>query len=112
MNAGDMIAITCVALGAPLPYITWSKNGSDLSNDSRHTISEVLVSQGGMTFVKSDLEICATEGETDSLEYECSADNEAGSDSASFQLSVTTTGIYIRMQTLHNDYNPCSHTPS
>ena len=87
MNAGDMIAFTCVALGAPLPYITWSKNGSDLSNDSRHTISQVLISQGGITFVKSDLEICATE-ERDSGRFGCTANSADSSDTGSFNLSV------------------------
>ena len=66
-----------MASGSPLPTVTWSKNGSILSNSSELYIHQVLVTDGGLTFVESVLRMCNVE-ESD---YWCSADNLIGNES-------------------------------
>ena len=91
-DAGNTVLFTCVAVGDPLPSITWSRqNGSVLENNSRITILEELVSEGGLTFVKSILEVCSLEV-SDSSNYSCSAQNDFGSDTSTFELSVSPEG--------------------
>ena len=66
-----------MASGSPLPSVTWSKNGSILSNSSEFYVHQVLVTDGGLTFVESVLQMCNVE-ESD---YWCSADNLIGNES-------------------------------
>ena len=94
MDNGDTIAFTCVAYGTPLPYITWSRNDSSLSNYSYVTVFEEFMSHNGVTVVKSTLEICGASLE-DSGEYSCSADSGISSESFSFVLQVVIEGEVI-----------------
>ena len=87
VDAGITITFVCVAYGDPNPSISWNRGDALLSNDSRVTIYEELVTENGMTFVQSILELCSAE-EADGGQYSCFADNTLGNDTASFLLAV------------------------
>ena len=85
-------AVFCVGYGKPVPYIAWSRNGSEMTNNSRVTISEKLVTDdSGTIYVKSTIEFCDSRV-SDSGEYSCTADNGAGQDSFLFELQVIVEG--------------------
>ena len=86
---GNTVLLTCVAYGDQPLNISWSREGSVLMNDSqRITIYEEEVEEGGITFIQSILQICSTEAD-DAGVYSCNVDNEAGNDTANFELTVT-----------------------
>ena len=87
VDAGNTITFACVAYGDPNPSISWNRGDTLLSNDSRVTIYEELVTENGVTFVQSILEMCSAE-EADGGQYSCFADNTLGNDTASFILAV------------------------
>jgi len=96
------VVLACVGYGSPqMPSVTWSKDGVMLVNSTRITIFENQVSESGFTFVKSMLEICATQA-ADSGQYSCSIEILGGiqmNDSATFDLSVTlSVGEYRSMK--------------
>ena len=70
----------------------WSHDNIDLSNDSQITIYEELVVVGGLTFVKSILEICSISA-PDGGEYHCTASNQNGTHTANFNLTVLSKGM-------------------
>ena len=76
-----------MASGDPSPSISWNRGDTVLNNDSRVTIYEDLVTENGVTFVWSILELCSAE-EADAGQYSCFADNTFGNDTASFVLAV------------------------
>ena len=59
MEAGSAILFPCVGFGDPTPSVTWSTGGVQLSNNSRITVYEELVTEDGVEFVQSALEICS-----------------------------------------------------
>ena len=75
--------------GQPLPSLTWSKNGTVVSNNSRNIIDEEQVTEKEIAFVKSKLEICSADL-SDSGLYTCFADNGRTNDTISFELTVVT----------------------
>ena len=77
----------CVASGDPAPSISWSRGGAPLSNGTRFSIYEELVTVNGVTFVESILVICSVE-QGDAAQYSCVASNSIGSDTANFNLTV------------------------
>ena len=86
---GDTVLLTCVAYGDLPLSISWSRDGSTLMNYSqRITIFEEEVEEGGITFIQSILQICSTEA-NDAGVYSCIAENDAGNDTAAFELTVT-----------------------
>ena len=91
-DAGQTLTFTCVAYGVPLPTITWSQGDTLLSNDTdtRVTIYNEEVEEGGLVFFQSILEICSAEL-IDSGVYSCNADNGMTNDSVSFELRVAPT---------------------
>ena len=92
VNVGTTVLITCVASGDSPTFITWSNQSEpQLTNSSRVTIYEELVTEGGVTFVQSILEICSVQ-ETDASNYTCSAENDLGTDNATFELAVNPEG--------------------
>ena len=91
MEAGSTVVLACVGFGDPLPSISWSIEGDQLSNNSRLTIYEDLVTENGVEYARSVLEICSVE-EADGLEYSCNVGNALGNASVSFELSVTAAG--------------------
>ena len=61
------------------------------------TIYEELVTEGGLTFVQSILELCSVET-MDSGEYSCIVESGATSDTEVTQLTVVdNTGVYVHM---------------
>jgi len=86
------VVLACVGYGSPqMPSVTWSKDGVVLVNSTRITIFENQVTESGFTFVKSILEICATQ-DADSGQYRCSANNTISFETADFALQVNTEG--------------------
>ena len=92
VDAGNTIVAVCVAYGDPNPSITWSRGDAVVSNDSRVTIYEELVTENGVTFVQSIIEVCSAE-ETDAGQYSCFAENAFGNDTAVIELTVNAQGI-------------------
>ena len=89
--AGNTIVMACVGSGSPTPSLNWSRNGMELTNDSRFTIYNELVTENGVTFIESILEICSI-GEADAGEYTCAVANQAGADTVTVQVTVTGSG--------------------
>ena len=85
---GDTVLLSCVATGDLPLSISWNRKGSVLMNDSqRITITEREIEEGGTTFIRAILRICST-GANDAGVYSCIAENEAGNDTATFELNV------------------------
>jgi len=91
VEAGSTVVFACVGFGDPTPSVTWSTGGVQLSNNSRITIYEELVTENGVDFVQSILEICSAE-EADGGLYSCTVGNALGNASVNFELSVTAAG--------------------
>ena len=92
VNATNTVLLTCVAYGDLPLGISWSREGSNLMNDSqRITIYEEQFEENGVTFVQSILQICSTEID-DSGVYSCTAENNAGNITSAFELAVTISG--------------------
>ena len=89
---GNTITFVCVAYGIPDPSISWNRGDTTLSNGSRVTIYEELLTDNGVTFVQSILELCSAEVE-DAGEYSCFAKNTLGNDTAAFVLTVNGKAI-------------------
>ena len=94
VNMGDVVTFQCVATGIPAPFITWFRNGTELSN-SRVTLND----PSGSTDIDGDGEMILQTSRTlnlnmtengDSGSYECRASNDAtpGEDSESFEVIV------------------------
>jgi len=92
VDAGNTITFVCVAYGNPNPSISWNRGDTLLSNDSRVTIYEELVTENGVTFVQSILELCSAEV-ADGGQYSCFVDNTLGNDTESFELTVNATSM-------------------
>ena len=91
-DSGSTVVLACVGYGSPqVSSVTWSKDGVVLVNSTRITIFENQVTESGFTFVKSILEICATQ-DADSGQYRCSANNTISFETADFELQVNTEG--------------------
>ena len=88
VEAGSTTVLSCVGFGDPIPYVTWTRGATELSNGSRTTICERLVTSNGVMFVQSILQICSV-GETDIGQYSCTVGNAVGNTSVDFELSVT-----------------------
>ena len=78
------VLLTCVAYGFPLPTLTWSKARNSVTNG---TVRNDIVVKGGVTFVRSVLQLCGTTV-ADSGQYTCTADNEITIANANFRLTV------------------------
>jgi len=87
VDAGNTITFVCVASGDPNPSISWNRGDTVLSNDSQITTFEELVTEIGLTFVRSILELCSAE-QADNGQYTCFAENTFGNNVASFVLTV------------------------
>ena len=94
VDAGSAASLTCVAYGEPIvPSITWSRNDGDLSNDSRITVLNEIVAEGGVRFAKSTLEICSNDN-TDEEVYNCTATAGTTNDIFSFHfIPITAEGM-------------------
>ena len=91
VNSDDTLTVSCVAYGDPLPHLSWRKDGVELANGSQIQIYEERVTESGITFIKSILEICSA-SEADIGQYSCTANNTLGFETAEFELQVNTEG--------------------
>ena len=87
VDAGYTITFACVAYGDPHPSISWNTRDTPLNNNSRVTIYEELVTENGITFMQSILELCSAEV-VDAGLYSCFTGNTLGNDTTSFVLTV------------------------
>ena len=92
VDEGNSILLTCVALGYPRPYITWSNSyyGTTYGNGTetdRYKVTERVVTQNDVEFVTSVFEICGVEFE-DAGEYRCTAQNSVGASYVLFNITV------------------------
>ncbi|TGZ59025.1 hypothetical protein CRM22_009321 [Opisthorchis felineus] len=86
MKPGEQLTITCVAMGKPLPEVTWIKNGKSLNLvDKSVRVEEIKISDEQ---TESILEISSLI-RIDSGEYKCLAHNSLGEASVSFSLQVS-----------------------
>lgn len=70
---GSDVALSCAAVGAPLPSIIWrTAGGVDVVNDSSVTISTVVTVEGGAAIVRSTLSLTAVVADAG---YICVASN-------------------------------------
>ena len=99
VDAGNTVLFACVGYGTPDPDITWTRGGNQLTNDSRIIIYEKLLTEGGVTYAQSILQLCSAEV-TDAGLYSCNMSNMLGNTSSNFELNVTVGGkhtiIYIQ----------------
>jgi len=70
VEADSTVVLTCAAVGRPLPLIHWTRNGTTLV-DNTTVMYQKLVTEGGITFVRSFLQTCAT----NSNNFSCIANN-------------------------------------
>ena len=85
---GSSMTVFCVASGIYLPTVTWRRGQEVLSNSSTLTISESTETN---SVVNSSLMISVFT-RSDAGQYSCDVTNEAGNDTASFELILQ--GIY------------------
>ena len=84
---GDTALLGCVGYGQPYVLITWSKNGESIMNNSRVTINETEITQGGRLFRQSFLELCSVEFSDDG-NYTCTLSNGQATINATSKLIV------------------------
>ena len=84
---GSSVTVFCVARGIYLPTVTWRRGQDVLSNSSTLTISETSEAN---SVINSSLMISVFT-RSDAGQYSCDVTNEAGNDTASFEL--VTLGI-------------------
>ena len=116
---GSTLIFVCVVYSLPLPStITWTFNNS-LITTSETNVSAVNIYQSQFevsdaVFLRSMLEICGVT-EAQAGYYACSAEGDAGSDSAMFTLSVQPQGMDKRLFNLPPQFSrlgiqgPASH---
>ena len=70
------ITIQCPTSGVPTPTITWTKDGEQITNDSRYTIQD-----DGSLLISEAVD-------EDSARYTCIAESIFGEDSASSEVQI------------------------
>ena len=83
MEAGSTVILSCAGFGDPTPSVTWNMGSTQLSNSSQITIYTELVTEVGVDFVHSILEVCNVD-EATSGEYSCTVGNVFGDASFNF----------------------------
>jgi len=91
VEVGSNVVLACVGIGNPSPSVSWSTDSVYLSNSSQISIYEELVTEDGVVFVQSILEICNVD-EADGGQYTCTVSNALNNASVDFELSVMATG--------------------
>ena len=87
MDIGNTVIMACVATGFPTPSISWAMEVTELYNDSRVTIYDEILEEGGVIFTRSILEICSLTVE-DGGQYSCTASNPGSDDTVNFVLTI------------------------
>ena len=97
--AGSTLLLPCVAYSysddesaIPLSTPTWKKGDTLLQNDSRVIVHEAVhMTRGGLTLIKSVLELCSVDLE-DSGTYSCIVSTgEEEQDTSTFQIVILST---------------------
>ena len=89
-DEGSTVLAVCVGNGNPLPGISWSREGTILTNGSlsdRVSVWQETVEEDGVLFVQSVLQLCSLDG-SDTGEYTCTVANDQVADSISFSVTV------------------------
>ena len=96
LSPGDTLTLSCVGYGNPLPSVFWSRSDTNqvLTNSSQMSIFEETLSESGVTFVKSILQVCSVQPSMTG-EYSCTSQNELGNETATFELTVND-GMYMQ----------------
>ena len=94
VQVGSTMQLHCGAYGYLPLSVSWSRDGSVLTNDSfdqQITIYEEQFEEGGLIFIGSTLQICSTEIYGDTGVYSCTVENIGfpQSDTATIELIVT-----------------------
>ena len=96
VHGGSTLLLTAIGYGTPLPAVSWTHQGVNLTNTSRIKIYESVVTKNGSSFAKSVLEICNVEYSANS-EYTVSMSNGITAAFASFNIFVRgkmSSGIF------------------
>ena len=97
LTAGEVLTLTCSAMGTPHPRIEWYREDSKVISCTQSQIND---SDANDTTVVSTLVISSvTVG--DSGTYECRVKNDAGTTSHQYQVSVSECVYIAIMQILH-----------
>jgi len=88
VETDSTLIFTCLAIGRPLPFINWTNNGTTPVNNSTVLIYRQLITKGGITFVRSSLESCAT----NSNNYRCITNNTVGVEIFNFGIDLNLEG--------------------
>ena len=70
------VTIECPTTGVPKPIVTWTKNGQKIFSGGRYLVQD----DGSLLITEAD--------EEDNARYTCSANNVAGKDSASSNVTI------------------------
>ena len=80
----EKLALSCVAIGIPKPYISWSRNGNLLMNSTRYNITARCPTESSFL---STLTVNVVE-RSDAGDYSCMASNAFGNVSTEATVSV------------------------
>ena len=87
-KGGSTVLLTCAASGLPLPSLSWTQHSTELNNGSRFIIHQRLVTEAGISFITSILEVCSANAST----YNCSADHHNGGDFFTSVIEIQAEG--------------------
>ena len=93
---GENVLFACVGSGEPDIDISWSRDGSLISNSSSSVIYEEYFTQGSRQFKRSYLQLCNISA-CKPITIQCSVSN--GRTSMDGSLVVTITGMYVLLIT-------------
>ena len=85
LTAGQVLTLTCTAMGTPRPQIDWYEGDKYIANSSRRQINKTEICDS--TLVSTLVIPSVTVG--DSGTYECQVQNSAGSTSLQYQVLVS-----------------------
>ena len=103
VDAYNTVTFTCVVYGDPGPSISWNRGDTELTNDSRVTIYETVVTSNGVTFTQSFLVLCGAE-QADAGEYSCFSENIFGNSTIEFVLTVNARGKVVILYWIKQQY--------
>ena len=81
------ITIQCPTSGVPLPTVTWTKDGQEISSVGRYKVKD----DGSLVIGET--------GEDDNGQYTCTADSVAGKDNKSSMVQVIGKLMFMKNKT-------------
>ena len=102
LTAGQVMTLTCSAMGTPRPQIDWYHGDNRITTSSRVQINKTEI--GDSTLVS--MLVISSVAVGDSGTYECRAENSAGSISLQYQVVVSECvhqciAVYMALSCLH-----------